>query len=379
MAPMPLQVVSGVRRYALQGGGVALLHPDRRRLFVYNQTAHLLWRALGRGDRSCLPFVLASRFGLPLDTAEQDVDAILAEWIANGLLTELARPSEASPRASMPRQTTEFDEPLTSSRFRIGDLVVDVRASAMIESSIMPLWGHLRNDALSADVHYLLQVGNDGLGRLTIDGSTRVDGVEPHVLIGTFYQTILEHLHPATRWCAMFHAGAVAREGRAIIVAAPSGFGKSTLIAYLVARGFEYLSDDLASLRAQDHAVAAFPLPISVKSGAAQALAPFYPSLDAGACKTQFLIQDSSFRAPVRPAKAVIFPRYVAGARTRFEEVSVQDALTRLLNDRISFGYPIEDEILTGFIRWLRGIERRALIYSEFAEAERCMTQIVKA
>ena len=40
----------------------------------------------------------------------------------------------------------------------------------------------------------------------------------------------------------MIHAGAVARDGEAVLVAARSGSGKSPLIAYLVARGFEFLA-----------------------------------------------------------------------------------------------------------------------------------------
>jgi hypothetical protein len=44
------------------------------------------------------------------------------------------------------------------------------------------------------------------------------------------------------------HAGAVAAEGDALLIPAPTGGGKSTLTAALLNTGFGYLSDDLAAI-----------------------------------------------------------------------------------------------------------------------------------
>ncbi len=46
------------------------------------------------------------------------------------------------------------------------------------------------------------------------------------------------------------HAGAVRWNGKAILVAGPSGSGKSSMIAWLMNRGFEYLTDEAAVLMA---------------------------------------------------------------------------------------------------------------------------------
>ena len=43
-----------------------------------------------------------------------------------------------------------------------------------------------------------------------------------------------------------FPAGSVACRGRGLILPAPSGGGKTTLVAGLVAAGFDYLSDEVA-------------------------------------------------------------------------------------------------------------------------------------
>ena len=74
---------------------------------------------------------------------------------------------------------------------------------------------------------------------------------------------------------------------------------------------------------------------------------------------------------------ALIFPRWIAGAATRFEPLSVQHALELLLADRIHFGCPIEYGTFSGFVRWLRGIARHELIYSELREAEHCIRQVL--
>jgi hypothetical protein len=255
-------------------------------------------------------------------------------------------------------------------------LVFSVSADASIEAVITPLLSHLRIDAGASDVVCVMGASGAGRGFLVVDGRIVIDGVEEHIVVGAFYKVILERMHPAAQWRAMMHAGAVAKNGVAAIVPAPSGSGKSTLTAYLVARGYDYLSDDLVPLLAQDDAVAPFPLPISVKPGAAPVLAPFYPALDGDARGgTQFLVQDTSFLAPARPAKALVFPRYVRGAPTRFQSLSVQEALARLLSDRVYLGYPIEDAALRGFIGWLRRVGRYELIYCDLEEAEHCISR----
>jgi hypothetical protein len=48
------------------------------------------------------------------------------------------------------------------------------------------------------------------------------------------------------------HAITVVRDGRAIVVAAPSGFGKSTLAAALLQQGCSFLSDDITAIEIED-------------------------------------------------------------------------------------------------------------------------------
>lgn len=60
------------------------------------------------------------------------------------------------------------------------------------------------------------------------------------------------------------HAGCVALDGTGLALMAPSGTGKSTLTAYLVIRGWQYLSDELARIEPGGALVRAFPKPMNL-------------------------------------------------------------------------------------------------------------------
>jgi hypothetical protein len=65
----------------------------------------------------------------------------------------------------------------------------------------------------------------------------------------------------------LLHAGAVQAGHRAVLLPAPSGGGKSTLVAGLVQRGLGYLSDELIALDGGGSRVLPYPKPISLKAG----------------------------------------------------------------------------------------------------------------
>lgn len=75
-------------------------------------------------------------------------------------------------------------------------------------------------------------------------------------------------------WCVssrahrylIIHAAVLERDGRAVILPAPPGSGKSTLCAILVDAGWRLLSDELALVRPEDGRLAPAPRPISLKN-----------------------------------------------------------------------------------------------------------------
>jgi hypothetical protein len=63
------------------------------------------------------------------------------------------------------------------------------------------------------------------------------------------------------------HAAAAAKDGRAAVMAAQRETGKTTTVARLLLRGWDYLSDETVSISGGDKRVWAFAKPLSIKPG----------------------------------------------------------------------------------------------------------------
>jgi hypothetical protein len=360
---------------------MVLLHPKKRQLFVYNHPAHLLWRSLSSFYEICLPKILESRFGLPPETAERDGHAILLNWLDHGLAVAEERDcvnGAADPQ--LPSKAPAIIQDYEMAHYRFGRLVVGLSAESSIRQRIAPLLANLRVEAADPELVCSIAACAEGRYVLAIDGCVAIDDIEENIAVGAFLQTIIERLHPGVRFQAFMHAAAVAKNGSAVILPAPSGSGKSTLTAYLVALGYDYFSDDLVALSAEDDGVAPFPLPLSVKPGATHVLGRYYPTLHSSQPHApQHLAFNTNYSAPFARTRAIVFPRYACDAPTCLEPLDVADAFTRLLADRIFFGYPIDLTAVRGFIGLLDRVQRYEMTYSDMEEAERCLSQLLTA
>jgi len=157
-------------------------------------------------------------------------------------------------------------------------------------------------------------------------------------------------------WCVsqrahgylLIHAAVLERHGRAVILPAPPGSGKSTLCAALVGHGWRLLSDEMTLVRPADGLVAPLPRPVSLKNasiGVIRAAFPdavLSPSVEGTSKGTIAYLRApraSIARAaePASPAH-IVFPRYEAGAATRLEPVPKARAFMQVADN--SFNYP---------------------------------------
>ena len=119
------------------------------------------------------------------------------------------------------------------------------------------------------------------------------------------------------------HAAAAAREGRAVILPAPGGHGKTTTVAALVRGGWDFLTDEVTLISREDGLVHPFPRPLSISPGSLRLL----PGL-----RDQIPPEPASYRhydhhvspddlrpgclsGPV-PVALTVFPSYTRGAAT---------------------------------------------------------------
>ncbi len=114
---------------------------------------------------------------------------------------------------------------------------------------------------------------------LTAVSRTNVQVVEngsvlfPALERATAWQVLLQEglarLNAACRLGAVFHAGAVCDSRGGVILCGASGCGKSTLTAYLLTRGFGYLSDEVILWQSAQGQIRGFARSLVLKPGAA--------------------------------------------------------------------------------------------------------------
>ncbi len=149
-------------------------------------------------------------------------------------------------------------------------------------------------------------------------------------------------------WCisghahswVVIHAAVLAREGRAVILPAPPGSGKSTLCAALMAHGWRLLSDELALLDPHTGLLTPCPRPISLKNASIDIMRQRLPQVPMGPIANDTLkgtvahLQASV--TSVRDANElatpawVVFPKYEAGADVRIRQRGKPEALVEL-------------------------------------------------
>jgi len=149
--------------------------------------------------------------------------------------------------------------------------------------------------------------------------------------------------------CLIIHAAVLERNGRALILPAPPGSGKSTLCAALAHRGWRLLSDELCLIQLADGLLQPLPRPISLKNASIPLMqaylgdAVFSPPVADTVKGTVAHLQApaaSVARAAERAAPGwIVFPRYQAGADTELAPLSKAGTVLRMAQN--SFNYSL--------------------------------------
>jgi HprK-related kinase A len=177
----------------------------------------------------------------------------------------------------------------------------------------------------------------------------RFDGGEPFApLPGNQGFPMLEW---GLNWCftqhchqyLTLHAAVLERGGRALVLPAPPGSGKSTLCAGLTFRGWRLLSDELTVIEPGSLRAVPVPRPISLKNASIDVIARFAPQARLGPPVSETVKGRVAHCAPppdaVRragepvPPGWVVLPRYVAGSPTRLEPLPKARALVGLVGN----------------------------------------------
>lgn len=196
-------------------------------------------------------------------------------------------------------------------------------------------------------------------------------------------------------WCVshrahsylIIHAAVLERHGRAVLLPAPPGSGKSTLCAALVTRGWRLLSDEMTLVRLDNGAVLPLPRPVSLKNESIAVIRAYAPDAvlstpvektNKGTIAHLKAPTGSIARAfePARPA-LIVFPRYEHGAATSLAPLSKARAFMGVAEN--AFNYQVLGErgfmALAGLIESTTAFEFR---YSQLDEAVQLFERLAR-
>lgn len=186
----------------------------------------------------------------------------------------------------------------------------------------------------------------------------------------------------------IFHAAVIERNGKAAILPAPPGSGKSTLCAGLVSRGWRLLSDELALLDMDALAVLPMSRPINLKNESINVIRRFQPDavitepVRDTAKGTVALVRPpaDSVRRVAEPGIPawIIFPRYRPDSEATFTSFSKAHTVLKLAEQ--SFNYDLHGR--RGFETVTRLVDRCdcfEFTYSDLDQADTAFADLMAA
>jgi hypothetical protein len=188
-------------------------------------------------------------------------------------------------------------------------------------------------DRRKSSISFLEVTGVEGgysvRGASELDFRGKIASLYDHVKNELLFQFIRERQD--LLW---LHAGAVERHGQALLVAGPSGQGKSTLSTLLCERGWNFMSDDIAPVRMSSDEVLAFPLAPFRRVATGRRVA----RRNLGTLSKEMVsIPAHSIRREAATIGRIVFPTYRARARPKLTRLASGNAAFELLRSYTNF------------------------------------------
>lgn len=191
-------------------------------------------------------------------------------------------------------------------------------------------------------------------------------------------------LYAEGKYDVAFHAAMVAVGDCGVMLCAPREWGKSTLVSYLVAQGFEFLADEPALLHLDTWSVSPLHLPISLKQGSWPILRQWWPQLDDAPVHLRSDGTKIRMAYPLRESRSsqsrrlthIVFPHYTPLSSAKAESLSLLQTL-RLLNESgMLLAKQFTRENFEAFLQSVRRTSAYKLQYASLAEAHRILRAI---
>jgi hypothetical protein len=200
---------------------------------------------------------------------------------------------------------------------------------------------HVGRAAQSGPTLDVVRAGSDAGFQLVVDGELAAIAFDEDELAVILMQVAQRLLICREARHAMLHAALLVRNGHGFLFPAAAGSGKTTLVGWLLGRGFGLLSDELAVVE-QGGRVDGLTRPLNIKSGSRQIVAGFEwlraPLARARSSNGVTLLPWPRHPEPIASIAFAICPSYVPGARLAAEALTpgrfAKEIMGTLLNAR---------------------------------------------
>jgi hypothetical protein len=352
------------------GEEALLLDPTRQRLYGLNACAALIWGCLKDGESpDAIAQMLNEQFAVPVETAASHVAAVLQQD-DSPVRKKKASPLMSAARVTHPRPPRRTESPIIGT-YSLVDSIFHVHyGSARLFEEIHPLIQHrATGDEKKAPNANDVDVAGENGGVAVVVGHELIGFCRAFEEAAALVRACLTQLAvmQSGALCAL-HAGALCRDGRALLLPGDAGYGKSTLSAGLTARGFAMLSDDTALIGGKSRLARSLPAGLCIKRGSCAVLKHHYPQLASlrewrrpdGKLVRYLMPQRDVSWASADAALAVrwiIFPRYGPDQSTALLPLPRHEALARLLRGAFFLSGALDRHNLEELVAWIQQID----------------------
>ena len=379
-APLP-RPAADVSLHVVGDAGLLLRAADQT-LFGLSTAAAWLWCRLEEAvEQAALAREYAQTFAVPGADAGRAVQDSLRQWWREGLLEGAPRsPAEPCEEHDPPTfWRSVVPPPFATLRCRLLDQIVEIGLpDAEAAAAATALLGHLTSRAHPT---IRLDVVTDAGGFAVLRDGMVVEQAGTRTSLAPQIKSaaIVAALN-AQGFRLLLHAAMLRRGDAAILLPAVPGSGKTCLSAALARAGFAYHSDEVTVLDGRGLRARGVPVALTVKEPAWPILGGLYPEIDRLTVHHRIDGQVCRYLPPpvVRddagvdgwwPVRALVFPRFDAGATTRLEPLGKLDALQRLLAECLAIPAGLDADLVEDLAHWIEGIEAFALPFADLDDA----------
>lgn len=370
-------------------------------LLGLNESAAFIARKLQAGTPiSDLALDLASRGYAPPEQTNGWIQQTLRALEAHGMIEGAVAPSRqtASSQAEEGRAAAiagmpEYSpfEAAVEQRFRLLGTCAVVRFGSRAQVRLVnSVIGHLREaNAEPPDIIIDLKATmmDDGNMHTDIYRDASPVGFAPRLsLLGPLVKAALwESAVNRHDFLFNIHAGVVGNGTSCTLFPAAPGSGKSSLVAALAWRGFQYFSDEVALIEPKTFHVPALPLAMCIKEPGWELIAPYYPVVTElpthrrkdGKVTRYIAPPKTAMQQVAMPVGHIIFPRYEENAPTEVRPVPQSEALARLMAECLVLRQRLDRHNVADLLCWIEGIKSYSLTFSSLSAAAELVADMI--